>query len=281
MALVLGVGLVFAAAYLGLYLVPFSNGVEPGASTSVTERAETWTPEDGWREDLREATARIEVEDDGLVFEERLSSPAPPRGNVFELPVEEDLRLAHEPGARASFPPMPVFQEPRDTVYVAVPWSDGDQARVGAYDRFEHIETVERDGVTLLEYHARHGSQQFLHDGTIWTRASERTALVEPVTGTVVDYEDHETLWAEPHEDDDPVLGSIKQQLAEREKVWEATIEPTDASSSALLDQAEAARDDHVQRIVAAAAAPLIAGQALLAAGLTGRPRRLMAPEAA
>jgi hypothetical protein len=276
--LAVGVGLVAAAAVLGFHVIPSDAGPDPGASTEVTEHAETWTPAEGWRTGTRTVTTSLVEGDEGLAVRERVQGPASPRGASFTLPVlDDDLRLAADPGGRAGFPAVPFAQSVPDTVHVAVPWADDDgEATVGAYDRFERMGTVERDGLTLVEYHARHATQQFLHEGTIWTRQSERTAIVDVVTGTVVDYEHHETLWAEPQEDDDPLLGGLQQELAEREKVWEAHLEPTDEAVGTLLERAEASRRDTVEDVLMAAGPALVAGQAMLGAALTGRPRRVL-----
>lgn len=271
----LGAAVIVTAAWIVLDAIPSSAGPGPGTEATVEESVQRWTPEDGWEQTERTSTQRIEGEADAAVFRERISSEASPRGDDFALEVEDGLRLAREPGARAAFPATPFLGTPPETVYVAVPWEDGGDASVGAYDRFERTGTVEQDGVELVEYSARHGRQAFLHEDTIWYRQSSQTALVEPVTGTVVDYRDHESLWREPYEGDDPLLGSIKQDLAGPEKTWEATVEPTEAASSALLDEAKAQRAEVATEMAATASAGLVLGDALLLAALTARPRRL------
>lgn len=275
-ALVLvGAAAILVAAWAVFDAIPASAGPGPGTEATVTESVERWTPQDGFERTERTSTHRIEAEDGATVFRERISSEASPRGDAFELEVEDGLRLAHEPGARAGFPATPFMGTPPETVYVAVPWEDDEVARVGAYDRFERAGTVERGGIELVEYTARHGRQAFLHGDTIWYRQSSQTALVEPVTGTVVDYRDHESLWRESFEDGGPLLGSLQQDLAQPEKAWEATVEPTEASSDELLEQAKAERAEVARKMAGTALAGLVVGDACLLAALMARPRRL------
>ncbi len=256
------------------YVLPegFSPGVE-GGSVTVEETAETWTPEEGWREDVRRTSVSVVEDGEGFLLTERVSNAASPRGTVFEVPVLDDLRLVEEPRARLGFPAVGFFQGPVETVHLAVPWENEGADTVHLFDRFDRVGVVERGGVSLVEYHARHGNQALLHDGEIWFRQADRTVWVEPVTGVVVDYEESEALWSEPYRGGNPLLGSLLQGLEGKEKQWEATVAPTPAASAALLEEAKEKRADHALELGAWALPVLVVGQVLMFAGLVGRPR--------
>lgn len=269
----LGVALVAAAVFLVFYVMPGSFAGDVEASVTVAETAKTWTPEEGWREEVRRTSVDVTASGEGFVLRERVSNAASPRGSMFEVPVFEDLRLVEEPRARLGFPAVGFFQEPLEAVHFAVPWEGEEADTVHLYDRFERMGVVERGGVSLVEYHARHGSQALLQDGEIWFRQADRTVWVEPVTGTVVDYEESEALWSEPYQGDDPLLGSFLQGLEGKEKRWEATVAPTPAASSSLL---ESAKEERVRLALESGgwSVPVfVIGQALMFCALVGWPR--------
>lgn len=271
--LAVGLVLVATAAYVVVHVDPGQLPTEADQPRSVTEHATTWTPDRGRQETLRQRTTVADASDDGLVHRESIDAPASPRGHRFQLPLDDRLEVDHEPGARVTFPPTPLFDAPPETVHLAVPWADEGPDPVGALDTFRRMDTVEQDGVTLVRYHARHSAQFFVHEETVWFRQTNRTALVEPVTGAVVDYRDHETLWTKPMRSN-PLIGNLLNDLTTREKVWEATVEPTEAAQAQLFEQAMTARSEHLRSLATTALAALAAGEMLLWAALAGRPRR-------
>ncbi len=263
-----------ASFVIVFHVVPSELSPKAHRGEPVSEQARTWTPEQGWSEQIRRSSAEVVEEGEDLVFEKRVSNAHSPRGAVFEVPVEEDLRLVEEPGARMAFPAVGFFEEPAETVFLAVPWSGQGEDTVRVFDRFEWVAVDEREGLTLVEYHARHGSQALLHGDHIWFRQAERSVLVEPVTGSIVDYEEAEALWSEPYEAGDPRFGFLLQGLQEREKVWEASVSPSPAAQQALVEEAKQARNDHALELAWTGGPVFVAGQALLFAGLAGWPRR-------
>ncbi|PSG96199.1 hypothetical protein BRD56_11765 [Thermoplasmatales archaeon SW_10_69_26] len=272
--LVLAGALVVATgAYAVFHLAPASLDPEPGQTQAVTERVAYWTPEDGHQQILRPRTDHVRQDADGLELVRRLQGTHSPRGGQFQVDLGDRWRLAEEPAAYAAFPPTPVWEEPPETVHVGVPWQTEDGKRIGGFDDFQRLHETERDGLALVKYEAREPSQ-FLVDGDqVWFRTAVRTALVEPVTGTVVDYHDEETLWTAPLEGPD-IVHEIQPPRENREKVWEATVEPTPASQQQRVEQAEQTREDHLEHVLALAVPALLAGELLMGAGITGRPKR-------
>lgn len=271
-----GLVLVAGAAYVVFNVEPGQMPSQPGEVQLVTERTDTWTPDRGDQEALRQRSLTTQDTGEGLLLQETLDAPAPPRGQRFQLALDDELEVADEPGARVSFPSTPLFNAPPERVYLAVPWEGqgpDETDPVGAIDTFRRMGTVEQHDVTLVRYHARHSSQFFVQGDTIWFRQSNRTALVEPVTGTIVDYHDEETLWTKPAQSD-PLIGNLLNELTTKGKVWEATVQPTPASQAALLEQAIAARGEHLQGLLAKALPALGAGELLLWAAIANRPRR-------
>lgn len=277
----LGLALVASAVILTFYVMPEAFSARTEESLTVRETASTWTPEAGWREEVRRTSVDMVESGEGFVVEERVSNAASPRGSVFEVPVFEDLRLVEEPRARMGFPAVGFFQAPMETVHLAVPWEAEGSDTVHLYDRFDRVGVDERGGVSLVEYNARHGSQALLHDGEIWFRQVDRTVWVEPVTGMVVDYVEEEALWSEPYRGGDPLLGSVLQDLeGGKEKRWEATVAPTPAASSSLLESAKEERMMLALESGGWSVPVFVIGQALMFSGLVRWPR-VAFPEAA
>lgn len=268
-----GVLLVAGSAYVVFGVLPAGVGAQAGESRAVTEEVRYWTPDDGWNEELRERTSRLVDVDEQLTLDENVDSAASPRGASFRLPVDQRLRVQGEPGVTAGFPPTPFFESPPETVHVAVPWAQSGRAKVGAFDTFYRTDVTERDGLELVRYQARHSSQFFVHEEKIWYRASVRTALVEPASGTVVEYSDHETLWTEPL----PLLGTahkVHELTTERERVWEAQVDSTPATEQKLLEEAKAERAEQLKDLLSYGLPGLAAGELMLWAAIARRPVR-------
>lgn len=275
--LVLGLALVAGAAYLVFHVLPAGMQVTEGPATTVSERVSYWTPEEGRQEAIRSRSARIVEVSDGLALKERLGAAHSPRGRSFQLAINASGLVEGEPGVRVRFPTTPLFGEAPRKVHLGVPWTTDDGTAIGAIDTFHREGTVEEDGIRLVRYKAREPSQFFVTDGTIWYRAAQRTVLVEPVTGDVVDYRTHEVLWREP-EPQPFVPHRVHELTTEKRKVWEATVEPTEASAQALLQQAAAARAEHLEDLLVVGLPVLGAGEVLLWGALAARPRRLVTP---
>lgn len=274
-ALLLGLGLLAAGAFAVVQVVRGNLDPQPGAQATVTERVDYWTPHEGDQQVLRPRRTQVRDTAEGLEVLHRLDGAHSPRGDRFPLEVTDRYRLEAEPGGFARFPPTALWEEPPETVHLAVPWATDDGVRLGPFDTFQRLHEVERAGVTLVEYQAREPNQ-FLVDGdTVWFRNADRTAFVEPVSGTVVDYRSHETIWRAPLDRPD-LLHDLEPPRENREKVWEATARPTDAATVARAEQARDRRSDHWSDVLLAGLPLLGAGEALLWAGLAGRPRRLM-----
>ncbi len=281
--LLTGLLLLAAAAAIAVDRTSAPIQAEPGSSTTTQEEIAYWTPEQGWREQVRERTERIVERQDGLALQGTLSGAFSPRGGAFTLPVDEGLEVTGEPGVRAGFPSTPLFGEIRDVVHLGVPWDNEHGLAVGAIDAFHRMGTEQRGGVTLIEYDARHVGQFLVTDGTIWYRATARTALVEPLTGMVVDYRDHETLWSEPvhgplGETGLPLLGDLDERFTHRERVWASDVRPTPEASQALLERAIDARHDHLWDLALPILPALVAGELAIGMALVGRPERWLHP---
>lgn len=271
---VAGLALVAASAYVVFHVLPSNQTAQPGEEVRIDERFRAWTPEEGWTEGLRTRTVAVVDDPAGLALRERVEGAASPRGASFSLPVDGALNVEGEPAVRAGFPATPLFGEPRETVYLAVPWADDGHAAVGAIDTFHRSDVVDRDGTGLVEYNARHVAQFFVHDDKIWYRATARTVLVEPLTGDVVDYDRHETLWIEPM----PVEGlphGVHELTTERERVWEAHVEPTATAQAALLERAQHHRAERLEELAAVGLPILGLGDVFLWAAIAARPRRV------
>lgn len=272
-----GALIVAASAYAVFALVPASLGPEAGERQAVTERVDYWTPEEGHESVLRPRTDSVRQTGDGLELLRQLGGPHSPRGDEFRVGLEEGWRLAQEPAAHASFPATPPWEKPPETVYVGVPWQTQQGVEVALFDDFHRLHEVEQDGLTLVKYHAREPNQ-FLRDGdTVWFRAAERTALVEPISGAVVDYHEEETIWrasvAGP-----ALLYELRPPRDDREKVWGASIEPTPSGQARLVEQAEAARADQLADMLGYGLPALLVAEGLMAAGIVGRPKRWLQP---
>lgn len=261
------------SAYIVFHVHPTDTQAQTGQRASVTEQARTWAPQAGWEEHLRQRSVTLDDDGETLTLREHIETAASPRGDRFELPVDGTLHVAGEPGVRATFPTTPIFEAPPAVVYLGVPWETDQGAVVGAIDTFHRMGVTEQDGLELVRYHAREASQFFVHDGTIWYRETNRTALVEPVTGLVVDYHAQETLWTEPHHTGF-LTAPLLQQLESKEKVWEAIVEPTPAGEQALLEQAKARRAEHLEDLFTKALPVLGLGEVLLWAAIARRPHR-------
>lgn len=269
----IGVALIAGSAYVVFGVLSSGVGAQAGESQAVTEEIRYWTPDDGWSEGLRERTSRFVEADEHLTLDENLGSTHSPRGASFRLAVDQWLRVQGEPGVTAGFPPTPLFDSPPDTVYVAVPWAQSGRAKVGAFDAFHRTGVTEQEGLDLVRYHARHSSQFFVHEEKIWYRASVRTALVEPATGTVVEYSDHETLWTEPL----PLLGTahrVHELTTARERVWEAQVDTTPATEQKLLEKAKGERTEQLKDLLSYGLPGLAAGELMLWAAIARRPVR-------
>lgn len=268
-----GAFFVVASTYAGLRFAPAGLHPEAGDSQAVTESVSYWTPSEGEREALRPRSEQVRQTGDGLELFRRLAGPHSPRGDEFTVELGERWTLAEEPAAYASFPPTPLWETPPETVHVGVPWQTAEGKTIGGFDAFHRLHEVERAGLELVKYKAREPAQ-FLVDGdVVWFRSAERVAFVEPVSGTVVDYRDEETLWKAPL-DRPEVLHDIQPPRSNREKVWEAVAEPTPTGQQQLAQAAERARADHVEQLAVYGLPLLLAGQGLLWAGLAGHPER-------
>lgn len=272
-----GVALVAVAAFAVFEVTPEDLNPEPGEQARVTETVDYWTPRSGDQQALRPRTATIEPQGDGFAFVEQIQGVHSPRGDRFALALSDRLELAEEPGAVAAFPPTPLWSEPPEIVYLAVPWETPEGVEVGAFDDFHRLREVPREGMTLVEYKAREPNQFFLTDGTVWFRSIDRTALVDPVSGTVVDYREHEILWKADAERP-ALLNRIDPPRTNREKVWEATVEPTPSSVQALAAQAEEQRDAMLEQALVSGGVPLAFAWVAMGAGLAGWPRRWLGP---
>lgn len=269
----LGALLVLGSAYAVFRIAPEDLGPKPGAHASVTETVDYWTPKQGDQEALRPVSATVRDSGANLTWVQKLQGPHSPRGGQFALELAEGYELAEDPGADVTFPPTPLWEKPPEIVYLGVPWQTEDGVQLGAFDDFYRLHEVRRDGVTLVKYEAREPNQFFISGDTIWFRSIHRVAFVEPVSGTVVDYRDHETLWRASR-DRPTLLQELEPPSQSREKVWEATVEPTPASSQQLLRQAEQHRAEHLEDLLVAGMPLLAAGEVLMWGALVGRPRR-------
>jgi hypothetical protein len=271
-----GALILVASAYAVFALLPASFGPEPGTQQAHEERVDYWTPEEGYQTFLRPRTDQIQRSADGLELVRRLDGPHSPRGDEFRVGLEEGWRLAEAPAAHAAFPATSLWQQPAETVYVGVPWETQAGDRVVLFDDFQRLHEVQRHGLTLVKYHASEPNQ-FLVDGDqVWFRAAERTAFVEPISGTVVDYEDEETIWRASLEGP-ALLHEVQPPREQREKVWEATIEPTPGAQAQRAEQAETARAQQLEHLLAIGLPGLVVGEVLIGAGLLGRPKRWLA----
>jgi hypothetical protein len=127
------------------------------------------------------------------------------------------------------------------------------------------------EGLDVLRYEARHDDQFYVTpNGQVWFLAVERVAVVEPLTGTLVDYRVHETLWRQVDAAPEIPL-PIDVDLSERERVWEAMITPTPATVDERLQAAEEGRQDHHVRMALYGLGPLLLGELAIFMGLTGR----------
>jgi hypothetical protein len=253
-------------------LAPGALPPEAGTSQAVTEKVDYWTPEEGDEQVLRPRNDHVRRTGDGLELVRRLEGPHSPRGGAFSVELGERWTLAEEPAAYATFPPTPMWEEPPATVHVGVPW-EKEGKTIGGFDDFHRLEEVRRHGLDLVKYKAREPNQ-FLVDGdVVWYRSAERVAFVEPVSGTVVDYRDEETLWRAPLQETE-LLNDVQPPRENREKVWEAVVEPTPAGTQQLAQAAERSRGDHLGQLAVYGLPALLAGQGLLWVGLTGRPKR-------
>lgn len=272
-----GALVVALSAYAAFHLVPASLGPDAGASQAVTERVDYWTPEEGEEQFLRPRTDRVRETGDGLQLVRRLEGPHSPRGGQFEVDLGERWRLAEEPAAHASFPPTPLWEKPPKTVYVGVPWETTDGVKVATFDDFHRMKEVQRGDTSLVKYVADEPNQFLVDDDVVLFRSAQRAAFVEPISGTVVDYRTQETLWRAPLEGP-PILGELNSARERKEKVWEATIEPTPSGQQQLLEQAKASRGDQLEKLLALGVPGLLAGELFLWAGIVGRPRRWLGP---
>lgn len=271
--ILLGALLIAGAGALAFAVVPQSLGPQAGQEHAVTEAIRYWTPEDGWQEATRTDHVQVTEAGQALRFEQTVDGPHSPRGDSFAFTIQEDYELADEQGLRASFPPTPYLRDPPSRVYLAVPWELEDGAFAGAHDNLTLVETTERQGTELLVYEAYHG-RQFFHpeDGLTWYRAVERTVLVEPLTGTIVDHDTHEVLWKEtyPTVEGLPIPWAIQKPLLEREKVWEAHVSVTPESQADRLETAEDRRDGYHWQMIAAGLPTLLLGEVLIWRGAVG-----------
>lgn len=274
-ALILGAVLVAGSALAIAHEAVDRLNPEPGDQQQVTERVSYWTDDAGAGQTLRPRTTSVQDSGGRLQLIDRVEGVHSPRGDRFPLQLEERFGLADKEGGFAAFPPTPRWQEPPEMVHLGVPWRTADGVQVPLFDSFHRLHEVERDGLTLVKYKANEPNQFFVESDTVWFRNVERTVLVEPVTGTVVDYRAHETIWEAPRESSGP-LGLFGTARENREKVWEATVEPTPASQQALAERAEHQLSAQLEAFAWTGGPLLAVGELAMAAAMLGRPRRLM-----
>jgi hypothetical protein len=271
-----GAALLAASAYAVFALLPASLGPEPGSERAVTESVEYWTPEEGHETVLRPRTDAVHEGSGGLELVRTFAGPHSPRGGEFRVGLDQGWRLAEEPSAHAAFPATPPWEKPPETVYVGVPWQTDRGLQLALFDDFRRLHEVEDHGLDLVKYKADEPSQFLVDDDVAWFRSVQRTALVEPISGTVVDYREEETIWRTSLEGPE-LLRDVRPPSDQREKVWEATIEPTPAGTQRLAEHAEEARADELRELAAYALPAVLASEALMAAGLVGWPKRWLA----
>lgn len=268
-----GVGAVLGAALFVLALAPTTVSAEDGLERAYKEEVRYWTPSDGWQVATRTRTFVLDDTPAGGELREAIEGPHGPRGDSFRLHTDADGVVVEEPGVRVAFPPSPPPFDPFSAVHLGVPWERSGASAVAAIDSFERVGTAERHGLRVTVYEARHVGQFYVTGETAWFRSTARVAFVEPLTGRVVDYEDHETLWRK-HVPSERPLSLLPSLFEAPERVWDLHAEPTEETRAAMAEDAKRARTDYFARLAAGGLPLLLVGEGAMAGALLwGRTR--------
>lgn len=263
---VLGVLMVATAFVTFFHLVP--SGWDPPSDEpiTVTETVRHRT-DDGWADGHRQTTMMLRNTGNGYVASLERAGTIGPNEAQVRTPVAKNLTVQAAGAANAlwSFPVRGPFEDRPGAVDLAVVRMDEGLPLVVAVDRFRFMGTATVADTPVEHWTAAPPPHRFFDDGHRYERVVERHVYVEPISGLVVGWAEHEQLWThwQARLGQDPVDAILHGAVTDNGylPIWDAWTNTTTAAEESLAERADELRTDRLRSMVLWAAPALLAGE--------------------